>query len=104
VLEALRGFDEDLEHDLDEVPVVTEEGKLVGVAPLVRLLRAPADVPVTSACRSEAVFVAPSAKFDEVVAWFEKYNLRALPVADEYGQLVGLISVEDVIRRLARRG
>ena len=52
VLEALRGFDEQLAQELDEVPVVTEEGRLVGVAPLVRLLRAPADCPVTVACRA----------------------------------------------------
>ena len=40
----------------------------------------------------------------EVLERFEKYHLRALPVTDEHGRLVGLISVEDVVRRLARRG
>ena len=103
VLEALRGFDEQLAQELDEVPVVTEEGRLVGVAPLVRLLRAPAGLPVTIACRAESPSVAPSAPFAEVVEWFEKYALRSLPVADEHGRLIGLISVEDVLRRLARR-
>jgi magnesium transporter len=103
VLEALRGFDEQLAQELDEVPVVTEEGRLVGVAPLVRLLRTPADAPVTTACRAESPSVAPSATFPEVVEWFEKYHLRGLPVADEHGQLIGLISVEDVLSRLARR-
>ena len=38
-----------------------------------------------------------------MVEWFEKYNLRGLPVIDEHGRLIGLISVEDVVRRLARR-
>jgi len=103
VLEALRGFDEQLADELDEVPVVTEEGRLVGVAPLVRLLRTPADDAVTAACRPESPSVAPSAPFAEVVGWFEKYHLRSLPVADEHGRLVGLISVEHVVRRLARR-
>jgi magnesium transporter len=103
VLEALRGFDEQLAQELDEVPVVTEEGRLVGVAPLVRLLRAPPGLPVTIACRAESPSVAPSAPFAEVVEWFEKYHLRGLPVTDESGRLIGLISVEDVVRRLARR-
>jgi CBS domain-containing protein len=103
VLEALRGFDEQLAHELDEVPVVTEEGRLVGMAPLVRLLRSAPDAPVTAACRAESASVAPTAPFSEVVDWFEKYSLRGLPVADEHGRLVGLISVEDVVRRLARR-
>ena len=39
VLEALQRFDEQLAEDLDEVPVVTEDERLVGIAPLVRLLR-----------------------------------------------------------------
>ena len=103
VLEALRGFDEQLAQELDEVPVVTEEGRLVGMAPLVRLLRTPADAPVTAACRAESPSVAPWATFAEVLEWFEKYHLRGLPVADEHGRLIGLISVEDVVRRLARR-
>jgi len=75
----------------------------VGMAPLVRLLRTPADAPVTAACRAESPSVAPSAPFAEVVEWFEKYHLRGLPVVDENAGLVGLISVEDVLRRLARR-
>jgi magnesium transporter len=104
VLEALRGFDEQLAHELDEVPVVTEEGGLVGMAPLVSLLRTPAESPVTAACRAVSLSVVASAPFAEVVEWFEKYHLRALPVGDEHGRLVGLISVEDVVRRLARRG
>src|SRR5512139_1194169 len=103
VLEALRGLDDQLAHELDEVPVVTEEGRLVGMAPLVRLLRTPAASPVTAACRAESPSVAPTAPFAEVVEWFEKYSLRGLPVTDEHGRLVGLISVEDVVRRLARR-
>ena len=103
VLEALRGFDEQLAQDLDEVPVVTEEGRLVGVAPLVKLLRTPSDAPVTAACRAESPSVAPWATFPEVVEWFGKYHLRGLPVVGEYGRLIGLITVEDVLRRLARR-
>jgi magnesium transporter len=104
VLEALRGFDEQLAQELDEVPVVTEEGRLVGMAPLVSLLRTGAGSPVTAACRAVSLSVVASASFTEVVEAFEKYHLRALPVADEHGRLVGLISVEDVVRRLARRG
>ena len=104
VLEALRGFDEQLARDLDEVPVVTEDGRLVGVAPLARLLRAPAHAPVTVACRAESPSVGPWATFAEVVEWFEKYHLRSLPVAGEHGRLIGLISVEDIVSRLARRG
>ncbi len=103
VLEALRGLDDPVAGELDEVPVVTEEGKLVGVAPLVHLLRASAVAPVTTACRPETPSVQPSATFEEVVGWFEKYHLRVLCVVDEYDSLMGVINVEDVLTRMARR-
>lgn len=103
VLEALQGFDEQLAQELDEVPVVTEDGRLVGTAPLVRLLRAGPGAAVTAACRPESPSVGPSARFRDVVELFGKYHLRSLPVTDEHGRLVGLITVEDVLRRLARR-
>ncbi len=66
VLEALRGLDEAVAGELDEVPVVTEDGKLVGMAPLVRLVRVRADAAVTAACRDETPSVRPSARFKEV--------------------------------------
>ena len=66
VLEALRGLDEAVAGELDEVPVVTEDGKLVGMAPLVRLVRVRADAAVTAACREETPSVRPSARFKEV--------------------------------------
>jgi magnesium transporter len=103
VLEALRGLDEAVVAELDEVPVVTEEGKLVGVAPLAQLVRVPGEARVTTACRAETPFVQPSATFSEVVGWFEKYHLRVLPVVDEYDSLLGVINVEDVLTPLARR-
>jgi len=89
--------------ELDEIPVVTEQGKLVGLAPLVRLVRAPSESPVLSACRSETPSVRASATFAEVLELFEKYHLRALAVVDEYDSLMGVINVEDVLTRLARR-
>jgi len=103
VLEALRGLDDDVVAELDEVPVVTEPGKLVGMAPLVQLVRVPAAGPVTAACRSETPSVRPSATFGEVVGWFEKYHLRMLAVVDEFDELLGVINVEDVLTHLARK-
>ena len=104
VLEALRGLDDAVAGELDEVPVVTEEGKLVGVAPLVQLVRVPR--PTRRSPRPaapETPSVRASATFAEVVGWFEKYHLRALAVVDEYGELMGVINVEDVLTRLARQ-
>jgi sporulation protein YlmC with PRC-barrel domain len=103
VLEALRGLEDAVVAELDEVPVVTEQGKLVGMAPLVQLVRVAPEGPVTAACRPETPSVRTSATFAEVLSWFEKYHLRALAVTDEFGALAGVINVEDVLTRLARQ-
>ena len=103
-LTELRDVDPDLVGELDEIPIVEEGLKLVGVAPLVRLIRAPADAPVTSHMRREARAVSPTTPFKEIVERIEKYHLRALAVTDEYGELVGLINIEDVFSHLAAEG
>jgi Mg/Co/Ni transporter MgtE len=97
----LRKVDPDLFGELDEIPVVGPNQRLVGVVPLVRLVRAPADDPITLHMRREARAVTPTTPFKEIVERFEKYHLRALVVTDEFGELVGLINIEDVFSRLA---
>jgi len=100
VLEALRGLDERLVDDTDEIPVVTESGQLVGMASLVLLARAASDQLARDCCRPEHVSVPPTLPFDEVAQLFSKYHLRALPVVDEFGTVVGLIGIQDVLHRL----
>ena len=99
-MDALRHVDEDLLGELDEIPVVADDEHLVGVAPLVRLVRAAPESPILEVMRREARAVTPEAPFQEIVERFDKYNLRALMVVDEYQRLVGLISIEDVFGHL----
>jgi Mg/Co/Ni transporter MgtE len=54
--------------------------------------------------RSDARAVFSSAPLEEVVERFEKYHLRGLAVIDEFGSLIGLITIEDLLSRLAQRG
>jgi len=101
-LATLQKVDEDLIPDLDEIPLVDDEGKLFGIVPLVRLVRAPGGSPVTSFMRREVRAVTTSTPFKEVVERFEKYHLRALAVVDEFGDLKGIINIEDVLTRLVK--
>jgi Mg/Co/Ni transporter MgtE len=100
-LAELRDVDTDLLGELDEIPIVGDDDRLVGVAPLVRLVRAAGDRPAVEVMRREARAVTPATPFREVLERFEKYHLRALAVVDEFGALVGLINIEDVLSRLA---
>jgi magnesium transporter len=98
----LQKVDEDLIPELDEIPLVDDEGKLFGIVPLVRLVRASGGRPVTEFMRREVRAVTTGTPFKEVVERFEKYHLRALAVTDEFGDLKGIINIEDVLSRLVK--
>lgn len=100
-LARLRDADADLVSEMDEFPVVEDDDRLVGVAPLVRLVRANPEENIIAVIRAEGRPVTPTAPFTEVLERFEKYHLRAVSVTDEFGVLVGVIGIEDVLRRLA---
>jgi Mg/Co/Ni transporter MgtE len=99
-LARLREADGDLVSEMDEIPIFGDGDVFVGVAPLVQLVRAGPDDAVTGVIRPEPGAVTPATPFRDVLERFEKYHLRALSVTDEFGVLVGLISIEDVLRRL----
>ena len=102
-LAEIQKVDDALLREMDEIPVVESGERLVGVVPLVRLVRAQGGRPVTEVLRREARAVTTAAPLREVVERFGKYHLRALAVVDEFGELVGIISIEDVLSRLVRR-
>ena len=95
-VEALRNFDDDPET-VTEIYLVNDEGVLLGVVPLARLLLALPESKV--AVLSESRFVScPSGMHDKQVAeLFDRYNLYALPVVEEHNKLVGVVNVDQVI-------
>jgi magnesium transporter len=102
-LKALREADPDLLGEMDEIPLADESGRLAGMVPLVRMVRRTPEEPVTKAMRRDARAVLPSATLAEVVERFEKYHLRGLAVVDVSGYLIGLITIEDLLSRLAEK-
>jgi len=98
----LQKVDEDQLPEIDEIPLVDDDGKLFGIVPLVRLVRASGGRPITEFMRREVRAVTTSTPFGEVVERFEKYHLRALAVVDEFGDLKGMINIEDVLSRLVK--
>ena len=97
----LREAEADLLSEVSDIPVVADGDRFVGVVPLVQLVRAAPHDSLGPLLRREPVTVTPAVPFREVLERFEKYHLRTLCVTDEFGVLVGLISIEDVLRRLA---
>jgi CBS domain containing-hemolysin-like protein len=51
--------------------------------------------------RRDARAVLPTVPLSSIVERFEKYHLRGLAVVDEFGFVEGLITIEDLLSRLA---
>lgn len=77
--------------------VVAFGGKLVGVISLRELILCDPGVAVEDVMTENLVFVRPETHQEEVARTFHKYGFPALPVVDEQGHMLGLVTVDDVI-------
>ncbi len=82
--------------------VVEGEGlwKLVGVIALRSLILADPSVPLDNVMRTEFQTAHPDEPADEVAQRIAEYNLLALPVMDETGDILGIITVDDAMEIL----
>jgi len=77
---------------------------LLRAVPLRRLITADADASVlTAAPMRRPVTISPHASRDEATRLISKYDLLAVPVVDGTGQLVGIVTVDDVIDAIVER-
>ena len=95
-VEALRNFDGDLET-VTEVYLVDGGDILKGVVPLGRIIVAKPEVRLAVLAEARFISCQANAHQKQVAELFDKYNLRALPVLDEEGRLVGVVEADHVI-------
>jgi magnesium transporter len=77
---------------------------LLRALPLRRLITADANALVlTAAPTRRPVTISPHASRDEATRLISKYDLLAVPVVDGTGQLVGIVTVDDVIDAIVER-
>ena len=79
------------------VYAVDDDGRLVGVVPLKRLLLSRAGRTLGEVATREPVSVQPDLDQEEVARVMERYDLVALPVVSESGRLLGRITIDDVV-------
>lgn len=79
------------------VYVVDKERHIVGVVSLRQLIVAPAGTPVEKLMRREVISVKGDAPREQAAEIIAKYDFLALPVTDDGGRLIGLITTDDVI-------
>ena len=82
--------------------VVEEEGswKLRGLISLRSLILADPTRTLADAMRSEFRFAHPSDSAEDVAQTISEYNLLALPVVDEEGDIAGIVTVDDAMEIL----
>lgn len=87
----------DLPDDFYDIYVVDPGFRLVGAVPLDKLLRAKRPVKIAELATEDLMTVRATEDREEVARRFERYHLIALPVVDEAGRLVGVVTVDDVV-------
>lgn len=95
-IRALREFDGDIET-VTEIYLIDDKDVLEGVVPLARLVLAEAEARLDSLAEARFISCPANARQQFVAELFDKYNLRALPVVDDEGRLVGVVEADHVI-------
>lgn len=80
--------------------VVNKNDKLLGVVSIRDLLVANPSGKVVDIMNDKLIFVSPDTPQEEVAALISKYDLLALPVLDEDGGMIGVVTIDDVIELL----
>jgi len=100
-LEALRQ-NEELADELHTLFLHDEAGRLAGVVALPRLLLVAPGTPLVDVATPNVVSTMVDEKADRAIELVDKYNLTQLPVLGEDGEMVGIITADDVITYLRR--
>ncbi|GAC1341482.1 MAG: CBS domain-containing protein [Candidatus Dormibacteria bacterium] len=82
------------------VTVTDETSHLVGAVAVIDLLRAVPESRVLEAANLVTARVPASADLEEVALLMSDYNLAALPVVDDEGAVLGVITVDDLLEAL----
>ncbi len=76
---------------------VVEDEKLIGITTLKDMLLSPPQVPLADIMEKKLKTVSPDEKQQVVAEIISKYNLLAIPVLHEDGELLGIVTIDDVI-------
>src|SRR5216684_782382 len=86
------------------VVAAEDSWKLIGVIALRNLILADPSAPLEDVMRSDLQVAHPDDNAAEVAQKISEYNLLALPVVDEAGDILGIVTVDDAIEILLPKG
>ncbi len=76
---------------------VNEQGHLVGTLSLRDLLTNPPDTSLRAIMNPDVIKVSPDVDQEHVAKLVARYDLLAIPVVDEFNNLLGIVTVDDII-------
>jgi magnesium transporter len=82
---------------VETVWVVDGSHRLLGYLTLRNLLLSPSDERVSDAMQTNVISVPPELDQEEVAKILAKYDLHSLPVVDHKGEMLGLITSDDIL-------
>jgi magnesium transporter len=100
--EMLRSLKSQPTHD-EEIPyiyAVDEHGRLTGVIRLADLLRAHPQEPLRTIAKAQIVSIGVDQDQELAARLLNRYDLMALPVVDEEGRILGVITADDAMEVL----
>ncbi len=77
--------------------VIDNDEKLLGIASLRDMLLSSPDIPMSDIMETKLKTVTPEMDEDDVAEIVSKYNLLAIPVVDEEGKILGIITIDDIV-------
>jgi magnesium transporter len=94
---AVRIHAEDRSEPVYNVYALDEQDTLFGIASLRDLLLADPFAKLSSILRTNVISVPPEMDQEEVARRMAKYDLNVMPVVDETGKILGVITIDDII-------
>lgn len=96
------------EHNVGSIPVVDREGRLVGIFTERDLTRLVArgeslEKPLKEAMTPNPVTAHPDDPLPLLAYKMMEHNIRHIPVVDEQGKLLGVVSIRRVLRHMLPR-
>jgi magnesium transporter len=96
-IEAVRAHAENHKENVYNVYAIEVGDKLVGIASLRDLLLAKSYGPLAEILRHNVISVRPDVDQEEVARKMAKYDLNVMPVVDDNGKILGVITIDDII-------
>ena len=96
-IDAVRAYSADHNENVYNVYALDSQERLMGFASIRDLLLASPIQPLNEILRENVLTVAPNEDQEEVARKMAKYDLNVMPVLDDKGAMLGVVTIDDIV-------